>query len=559
MKSTKRIISSFGAVAIIFSNFMFNIFILTSTGTMVYGVSGEAIIGEVNEISTMVVQGSSGLKSPTDGQVITISNNMPIELIHGASPVVPYVDRKPKISKKIKEQMLTEKFWLNKLGGSANKVLMTLDQIKEINKNILELPESETKCVDLDKFSKILTRDELLNKLQQVGQNRIVDLDENSDNLTDKEIYGEERYLISDQIGSDYCKDLLKNLNRSAVKDINDVKYGFVAKTTVMRTMPTMDKLYDCPNDLYIDQNSETGLKVWERVLILHESLDSKFYLVQAYNYQGWVKKEDIAVATTKQWEEYKDPIKFIMITGSEVRLEINPIDNRKSSLKFVMGTKLPRPISKIPETIDGVKVQDKTYVVELPLVDKQGKLEVGLGQIPLYNIDYISKDYLPYTQENVLKLAFKMLGKVYGWSNSLDSIDCSSLTQNIYQTFGFKLPRNQTKQSLTPGLKRVDFRETPMNEREKKELIMSSPVGTLLYSPLHVALYIGNYEGEPYIIHSLFGHSSKDGQDFESVASVVVTDLNFPIKKPDPQDPDKKIMTKFWDGIIILNNYSGK
>ncbi len=62
----------------------------------------------------------------------------------------------------------------------------------------------------------------------------------------------------------------------------------------------------------------ETAVGAAEPVLILHHSLDKQWYLVQVYNYCGWVSASDLAVTKSKvTWLEYVNADKFLVVTGN--------------------------------------------------------------------------------------------------------------------------------------------------------------------------------------------------------------------------------------------------
>jgi hypothetical protein len=130
---------------------------------------------------------------------------------------------------------------------------------------------------------------------------------------------------------------------------------------------------------------------------------------------------------------------------------------------------------------------------------------------------------YLDYTPKTILTQAFKFLNYPYGWGGSFGEQDCSKFIQEIYATVGLKLPRNSSSQSIV-GTNHINL--TDMSKSTKEELINSfSPVGySIVHLKGHIMLYIGEYKGEPYIIHTVWGESKYN----YPLGRTAVTSLNF-------------------------------
>ena len=60
----------------------------------------------------------------------------------------------------------------------------------------------------------------------------------------------------------------------------------------------------------------------------------------------------------------------------------------------------------------------------------------------------------------------------------------------------------------------------------EKKAYILGLPAGTILYMQGHVMLLLGEYEGEPYILHTTTSTELDDGS-YAEYNACVITDLN--------------------------------
>jgi hypothetical protein len=121
------------------------------------------------------------------------------------------------------------------------------------------------------------------------------------------------------------------------------------------------------------------------------------------------------------------------------------------------------------------------------------------------------------------LTQAFKFLNAPYGWGGMYGEQDCSKFLQQVYATTGVLLPRNSTSQSNV-GSSIVEL--SGLTNSSKIELLNSvATIGsTLLHLDGHIVLYLGEYKGEPYIIHTVWGES----EEHFALGRTAVTSLNF-------------------------------
>ena len=379
-------------------------------------------------------------------------------------------------------------FW-NKRAKHSEKLIMNQDEIKKFNNDLIN--DENVNIIDLNKFDKVLSKSQL---------NTIL-----SDYIENSMPVGT-RYIKDVKLDEEYYNKIIKNINLDGINDENVVQYGVVVNNTHIRTFPTDDVSYYAPNDFFIDLNYETGLKVCERALVLHTSADKKYYFVKTEFYDGWVAVEDIALTDRSTWVEYDSLDDFLVVTGDYINLNYNLCNATTSEIKLVMGTKLPL-ITQKPNAVDKVSTE-ASYVVNLPTRDCNGRLEFVKARVP-FNKD-VSVGYLTYNQKNVLQQVFKLVGNIYGWSDLWGSRDCSSSVRDVYKSFGFNLPRNTGKQ--TKICTSVDV--SKMDLKEKKDFIKSQPVGSMVYMPGHVMMYIGSEDKEPYVIHATYKAKIKNSEE---------------------------------------------
>lgn len=403
------------------------------------------------------------------------------------------------------DKMLNPEYWIKKL-DDADKIIMTEDEIHKFNRE--EINKVST-VYDLESYKERLSGDELVKFIK-------------SYRIPQKEMFDKDGNLIKE----DFYNDILNNTNLKGVKDISPVKYGIAVRNTSLRSFPTDIGVFSKKGDIEFDRFQETGCQALEPLIILHVSRDKKWYFVQMYNYIGWVKAQDVAIARDKkELFDYINSYKFLIVTGNYIKTQYNPFDSSVSKLEFTMGTKIPMEVNNIPENLSNQSIEGN-YMVKLPIRDDDGTLKFRYALIAK-NQD-VSAGYLPYTRGNILKQAFKLLGDRYGWGDR-GGRDCSSYIMYVFKTFGFKLPRNTKEQEISEG-KSLKFADGA-SIQERMKIFDNVKPGALIYMPGHAMIYIGKDGGVPYMIHDFNGYGKKEGNKyvFVPVNEVMVTSLLLP------------------------------
>ncbi|MBZ9686598.1 SH3 domain-containing protein [Clostridium estertheticum] len=382
----------------------------------------------------------------------------------------------------LKEEMLYAKNWIKSL--DMNKVIMNIQDIEVYNeKNI----KTRSPIVDLENFSESLSKGELIDKLNTISS------------FPKVERYHENGKLVS----AEYYNKLIENCNIYGVMDTNNIKYGITLKKTVMRTFPTYDTVFNIGDNYEFDRFQETAVYPIEPLVILHKSVDNKWYLAQMYNYLAWIPEKDVAVCKKQELFDYHNTEDFIVTTGKRVFTNYNPLNEQLSEVKFDMGIKIPLvAINEIEEDIYG-QSPTGNYVVKLPTRNKSGNVEFKLALIA--RNEEVSRGYLPYTRENILIHTFKFLGERYGWGGTFNSRDCASLIMDVYRTMGIVLPRNAEEQGEFAVGNFYEMSET-MTIKDRERLLDNLKPGTPVYMSGHAMLYVGKEEGKYYIIHDFSG-----------------------------------------------------
>ena len=395
----------------------------------------------------------------------------------------------------VTKEMSNSSYWKSR-AQSVNKVLMTIDEIKKLNQDIIN--KDGTHVYDLETVQKPL-KVSTVERFESDGELRQLYID-------DKKI---------DQ--SEYIKKYEEALEVSKFPDGTErgkkIFYGIITKRADMKCWPTDDVIGYSTSDPD-DETQSYALNVNEPVVIRDVCVvDSKtFYYCQGKVCSGWINGKNVAICSNKdEWtDSWKIDISkkdFLVVMQDKITLESSLSQPDTSDVKLMLGTILRLvPQDKIPQNM-GERGPWNNYVVYLPTRDKNGKY---VKQFALISEHYnVSSGFLPMTQANILDVAFTCLGNRYGWGSMLGAMDCSAYTRAIYQCFGLELPRNTTWQQLTPG-KVTDV--SKLSDDEKQKYLETVPAGSLLYFPGHTMAYVGSESGRAYVINAAGSLSNSDG-----------------------------------------------
>ena len=214
------------------------------------------------------------------------------------------------------------------------------------------------------------------------------------------------------------------------------------------------------------------------------------------------------------------------MITGDKVLTSFNPEVPALSELQLDMGIRVP--LADPADNSNNLYGQNPyaSYTVLLPLRNTAGELEIKPALIA--RKEDVHKGFIPFTRENITRQAFKFLGERYGWGHSYNARDCTGFVMEIYKTFGIYMPRNTGQQGSGSFGENKRF-TADSSEEEKLQALQKMDIGDLIYVPGHVLMYIGDVDGEPYVIHdvSVFRYIDDDGEYYEGTLNgVSVTPL---------------------------------
>ena len=308
------------------------------------------------------------------------------------------------------------------------------------------------------------------------------------------------------KIDSKFYKSIKKDLNLEEMAEGNiQTKFALTTNYCDQRVVPTDLSLLKKKNQIHFDRNQNSALDIGTPIAILHSTKDGLWYYGIGPTSSGWVHSKDIAFGSKEEIAHYLSSKNFVVTTATKTALKIRG----EYHDYFRMGVRLPILMS----------IDDETMVI-VPTSDEEGNLVLTNATVKTANVH---KGYLKYTTENILLQAFKFLHLPYGWGGMYGEQDCSKFIQEVYATVGLKLPRNSASQSNV-GTAKIEL--SGLSKSSKYTFLETSGIvgGTILHLKGHITLYIGDYKGEPYIIHTTWGASSKHFP----LGRTAVTSLNF-------------------------------
>ncbi|MAA94332.1 MAG: glycoside hydrolase [Rheinheimera sp.] len=402
----------------------------------------------------------------------------------------------------LKTDHLTADYWLTKV-ADANRLLLTQSEISARNKNTFASQPEMTELASLPA------------SLNAAALNAIIR--QASASPAQPRFYADGTAVSAEQ-----WRAYQHNLNTDSVQPDNPVRFALVVKRTDLRSLPTADRVHNETMALDLDRFQETALFPGEAVGVLHQSQDKNWLLVQNYHYTGWVQARDIALGTRQQVLDYGTLQPFLVVTGARVFTSFTPENPAISQLLLDMGIRLP--LLSTAETGHNVHGQNPhaSHIVQLPVRNLDGSLSFTPALIARQQD--VSVGYLPYTTANILQQAFKFLGDRYGWGHDYDSRDCTGFIIEIYRSFGLLMPRNSGQQGEGSYGQNIRF-SSQSSHADKLAAIDNAQVGDLIYRPGHVMLYLGDDNGEPFVIHSVhelayFTHRKNSDADSSAAAT---------------------------------------
>ncbi|MCJ2166020.1 MULTISPECIES: NlpC/P60 family N-terminal domain-containing protein [unclassified Pseudodesulfovibrio] len=324
----------------------------------------------------------------------------------------------------------------------------------------------------------------------------------------DKKLFGENTLLRQEgwmkRMAMASQVDTYPSLHRRAIAVTN----------TSMRVLPTNQPAFfdfsRAGEGFPFDYMQNSLVLAGTPLLVTHTSADRAWVMVESRFAFGWVPVTEIAWVNDTFAAAYRTG-SYAAITGDAV-----PVADKKGQYAFTsyIGTLLP--VAKGEHPADG-------FTLVIPARDHQGEAVIHLASIS--GSDAMAAP-IPATPGNFTRLANAMLGQQYGWGGLYENRDCSALTMDLLAGFGIFLPRNSSQQSKLGTIVPLEG----LDKGKKKDSILEqgTPFLTLVRKPGHIMLYIGSQDGQPVVLHSVWGLKTRvgDGYGRKIIGKTVITTL---------------------------------
>jgi len=434
--------------------------------------------------------------------------------VFSASPRLPNVT----------PEMERAEFWTKKVENPKNP-LLTPEKIHKMNEE--NLKRQDLPLCRIKDLKEGWTREEILSLLREDWENF---------GRAEEGRYGKN----GSPLGKVFWNNLRNSMNQESVQENSRMLFALIVKQTDIRVFPTDEPSMSAPNDYEFDRFQHSSISPGSPVGIYHFSQDKKWAYAQTPFIRGWIRTQDLAIAKEKaEVVDYQEARDRLVVTGNFVTVFGDP-SLRQPAFTAQMGDSFP-----LLSTLGGSKNTQAFYIIHIPSRGDSGPLGIRKGYLRADKD--VHQGFLPYTQENVARQAFKMLHHPYGWGDRLGGRDCSRFIMDLFRTFGILMPRNSKEQAMV-GMDPGSVEEKPVQEK-RKILDQCSPLATTVRLPGHIMLYLGKDQGKHYVIHSIWGiqKSGKAGPELQKIGKVVVSDLNLGEK-----GPNRSLLDRITDIRII-------
>jgi cell wall-associated NlpC family hydrolase len=298
-----------------------------------------------------------------------------------------------------------------------------------------------------------------------------------------------------------------KWINNGNYKQKNTKRYkAITTERTNVRALPTSTPFYLDPRrpgeGFPFNYNQNSALHMNVPVFVSHFSKDGRWAFVRASYAFGWVKVSDIAFVDNAFIRAFRNG-RYAITIKDDLRL----YDEKSREVSFVkLGTLFP------------VAKDGKHYLAAKR--DRNGKAQIE--KVSVSNPAFIAEKPLPFTPRNVARVAKEFYNEPYGWGGGYGCRDCSATTRDFLGVFGIFLRRNSSKQAKDG--RSIPIKGIPKQAKKKKIIREADPFRSLLYVPGHIVLYLGEYKGEPVIMHTYWGVRKKDGTKLVTGRTIITS-----------------------------------
>ncbi|PUD49563.1 SH3 domain-containing protein [Helicobacter pylori] len=324
-----------------------------------------------------------------------------------------------------------------------------------------------------------------------------------------------------------YGEDLKPNakaFNDELIKSMDIEHYpsakikAVVVRDSDVRAVPTNKPYYLSQKGYPFDRYQNSLIFQGTPVLITHFNLDKTYAHIQSSFVYGWIKVSDLAYMRDKDIELLTHLKNYVMPIKDKIPLYTDHGD-------FYTDARVGELFALIPQS------QNASQNPQKKELKAYGFLRDAKGYAALQSVILYEKDFFvfpkAFNSENMAYFIDTMLGQKYGWGGLLGNRDCSAFTRDSFANFGILLPRNSYAQSRYAN-NYVDLSSMKAKEKEDYILKNATPFGTLIYLKGHIMLYLGAYNHQAIVAHSIW--SVQTQKHFKTlshkIGGVVITSL---------------------------------
>nr|WP_033599240.1 SH3 domain-containing C40 family peptidase [Helicobacter pylori] len=324
-----------------------------------------------------------------------------------------------------------------------------------------------------------------------------------------------------------YGEDLKPNakaFNDELIKSMDIAHYpstkikAVVVRDSDVRAVPTNKPYYLSQKGYPFDRYQNSLIFQGTPVLVTHFNTDKTYAHIQSSFVYGWIKVSDLAYMHDKDIELLTKLKNYVMPIKDKIPLYTDYGD-------FYTDARVGELFALIPQSQNASQNPSKKEL------KAYGFLRDSKGYATLQSVILDEKDFFvfpkAFTSENMAYFIDTMLGQKYGWGGLLGNRDCSAFTRDSFANFGILLPRNSYAQSRYAN-NYMDLSSMKAKEKEEYILKNATPFGTLLYLKGHIMLYLGAYNHQAIVAHSIW--SVQTQKHFKTlrhkIGGVVITSL---------------------------------
>ncbi|GAA8193247.1 SH3 domain-containing C40 family peptidase [Helicobacter pylori] len=324
-----------------------------------------------------------------------------------------------------------------------------------------------------------------------------------------------------------YGEDLKPNakaFNDELIKSMDIAHYpsakikAVVVRDSDVRAVPTNKPYYLSQKGYPFDRYQNSLIFQGTPVLITHFNTDKTYAHIQSSFVYGWIKVSDLAYMRDKDIELLTKIKNYVMPIKDKIPLYTDYGD-------FYTDARVGELFALIPQS------QNASQNPQKKELKAYGFLKDAKGYATLQSVILNEKDFFvfpkAFTSENMAYFIDTMLGQKYGWGGLLGNRDCSAFTRDSFANFGILLPRNSYAQSRYAN-NYVDLSSMKAKEKEDYIIKNATPFGTLIYLKGHIMLYLGAYNHQAIVAHSIW--SVQTQKHFKTlshkIGGVVITSL---------------------------------